>query len=110
MTPACYFARFADDPCWGRIDPAHFIAQRILRREHRLANPRVPPAWFRPSKLTGTDIHEILRDERNVRPSCRSHHHKADSYFLQFDPPESVHDFAADYGLERFVPPPKEAA
>lgn len=99
----CYFQGFTDTPCYGRLDRCHFIPQRVLRREHRLANPRVPPAWFKPSKLTGTDIHTILRDERNTRPGCRSHHHKADQLFLQYLFPNSVKDFAADYGLERFI-------
>lgn len=101
----CFFARFADgDRCSGTTDPCHIIAKQTLKREHQLANPRVPPAWHKPNGLTGTNLKELLADTRNIRPGCRHHHAAADTGWLAYEIPESVEEFAKQYDLEKYLP------
>lgn len=100
----CYFSRWADDPCRGRTDPCHILPQRLLKRLWANANPRVATAWHCPSALTGTDLEELLRDTRNIVPGCRHHHAQADSFWIDYEIPESARAFAAQYDLSHHLP------
>lgn len=105
MTDRCYFAPYSSKPCdTPYLDRAHLIPQQVLKREHSRANPRIRPAWFIPSPLTGTDLEAILRDERGWVPACRAHHHAFDAGFLDAPIPEAVRAFAAELDLSHYLP------
>lgn len=103
--PGCYFGRFTDTDCNGRMDRCHILPQRTIKRLHANANPRLPTAWFCPSALTGTDLQALLDDPRNQVVSCRHHHDQADSPFgFDYEIPESAREFAAAYDLSHHLP------
>ena len=95
----CFFARWATDPCRGRIDPCHVLPQRILKVEHSRANPRYPNFWGKPSPLQGRDLHDLLSDRRNIVSGCRHHHANADAGLIPYEIPSSARAFAAEIGL-----------
>jgi hypothetical protein len=100
----CYFARYSETACQGVTDRCHIVRQQDIRRRHELANPRRPPVWHKPDELTGTDLEALLSDQRNIVPGCRHHHANADVGFLEYDVPASAYEFAAEYGLDRYLP------
>lgn len=105
----CYFAghlpEIECDPTW--IMRCHVIAQKVIKREHQLANPRSPRFDFEPSVLTGSDLRALLDDPRNWRPGCWAHHQHVDGPWGSYPVPESAREFASEYGLERFLPSPQ---
>jgi hypothetical protein len=105
VTRLCYF-KWHDAPgeCDGRLDACHVISQRVLKREHQLANPRSPRFDFIPTPLTGTKLEDVLADTRNIVAGCRKHHGAADGYFIDFPIPESARQFASELGLDHYLP------
>lgn len=108
--PDCYFAQFADDDCFGEMDPCHILRQQDLKKEWGIANPRIPTAWIAATALTGTDLEELLADRRNIVGGCRRHHDAADHGPLTYEIPASVYDFADDLGLLHYLPVREVAA
>jgi hypothetical protein len=105
VTRLCYF-KWHDAPgeCDGRLDACHVISQRVLKREHQLANPRSPRFDFIPTPLTGTELEGVLADTRNIVAGCRAHHHRADHGFIDFEVPESARAFASELDLDHHLP------
>jgi len=102
--PGCYWAQFSTEPCNGPVDPCHVLPQRLLKRLHANANPRLPTAWHCPSALTGTDLDALLADRRNIVDGCRHHHAQADNFGLDYEIPESAREFAAELDLSHHLP------
>lgn len=79
----CWFARFFDDPCDGRVDLCHVGLQKQTLRQAGLTEEQV---W----------------DPRIWRYGCRHHHERSHwpSFRLTREQlPESVEQFADDHGL-----------
>lgn len=101
----CFFRLHgAAGPCDGSLDRCHLVPKRVLRREWALANPRLRPAWFKPTPLTGTNLEALLDDPRNWVAGCRAHHHRTDYAGAPWPLiPEEAREFASDFGLENWL-------
>lgn len=105
MSGPCYFAGAFSTPCDSARMRCHIVSQQTIKREHALANPRSPRFDFTPSALTGTKLADLLADPRNWRYGCWGHHQHVDGPHGAWPSiPAGAREFAAEYGLERFLP------
>ena len=99
----CFFAGLGGIVCQGPTDLHHVIPRGTIKRRFpfgaledgtpatRLQQPRTPQL-------------DLIQDRRNLQPVCRAHHanhHNARFSITRERLPESVEDFAAQFG---FVP------
>lgn len=85
----CYFAGKGGFSCIAPVDPHHIIKRQTIRGQVSRG------AWLE-------DYAHILHDSRNIIPVCRQHHanwHNARFTVARSELPESVEQFAAEYGL-----------
>lgn len=107
----CWFASCGTSsaPCdlgvVGRLHHAHIVSQRVIKREHQTANPRLKSAWFEPTQLTGTDLDELLADSDLWMWACQACHHRADHGFDPFPAPAPAQARIRNLGLDSFLPP-----
>lgn len=93
MTHAdCFF--FERGGCDGQLKRAHLIPKQVICRE--LGFPR--------QSILRTRLQQaVVWDERVWRPACELHHHRLDYSrtvkLLRRELPESVEEYAAEYGL-----------
>lgn len=113
-TKPCWFNNedCSDWPLW-HCDAHHLISKRQIKsyfqtRAHRDIDSR---------EFWEDERDRALADPRNGIPCCRYHHNQLEAHRLSIarsELPESVEEFAKDYGLEaqldRLYPPEVEAA
>jgi hypothetical protein len=97
-----------DGSCGGRLEWHHVIKQQRLKREFRFGAWRIPSdeTWRPydrrdnqvPFKLRKT-LDQILGDERNRVWLCSAHHERVTNGRLEAPLPDSVYEFAAEFGL-----------
>ena len=110
----CYADPTAET-CRGRLQAAHWIAVQTLRIKQR--NARIVAGgvgFYHPpesARLTNADLSDLIADPRNGVPLCEMHHQALDHKRLSLAPPQSVIEFATEYGLGHLLEPTtKEAA
>jgi hypothetical protein len=111
VTRLCWFKwEGAPDECDHILMRCHVVSQRVIKREHGEANPRIPRFDFEPTALTGTDLAQLLADPRNWRRGCWHHHQMVDGPGGEWPAiPESAREFARQHDLERFLPRERSA-
>lgn len=87
----CFFSRFTDSPCDGRLDPCHLIPQQTIKDAGKKRG------W-------NEDFTRIvLNDRRNIRTGCRQHHglhdRKLDLRLTFPDYPVDTREFANEHGF-----------
>lgn len=95
--------QFADGDCAGRLEWHHAIKQQRLRREFRYGAWRVDgDRWWVPASR-GADpdlfLDQILGDPRNRVFLCTHHHELVTNGRLTVELPDSVWEFAREFGL-----------
>lgn len=81
--------------CAGRIQLHHCVPRQRLRREWKAAKAAHRRGGPKPWSIT-----RAIADERNLVPVCHFHHGQVEAHKLYVTFPESVLEFAREYGLE----------
>lgn len=90
-------------PCGGRLQAHHCVERQRIRNKRsdaliRLANGEEISHAHR--RLVGTELAELIADDRNGVPVCEIHHSRA----WAIPVPDSAYEFAEDYGLLSSLP------
>lgn len=87
---------FHGEDCRGRLQWHHVVPRQRIKRTHR----EVVARYRRSGGEKPWGLVRAIADERNRVWLCVFHHGQVEAKRLYVDPPESVREFAREYGLE----------
>jgi hypothetical protein len=94
--------------CDGRIQAAHIVAKRHVKREYPMG-VEWRDGWVRADhwslldETTLRSLDEIVYDPRNGLPACGRHHHLVDSKVIQFGRQDLPMSDQCAYEVEAFI-------
>jgi hypothetical protein len=94
VIPVCFFH---GPDCRGRLQWHHVLPRQRLRRAHR----EVVATYRRSGGDKPWALSLAITDERNRVWVCVYHHGEVEAKRLYVPVPDSVRDFAEDFGLDR---------
>lgn len=93
--------------CGGRLQAHHSIPKQTLKRLHAQAVRGASMTGIRPEweeRLAGVSLDDLIADGRNSDVTCEIAHRQLELGRFTLAPHPALEAFAADYGIEHYLP------